>query len=308
MRAGRAILSSMPSLDDEIDHLYQLPTGDFTAARNALAKRAGVRAADIRRLTKPNPAAWAVNQVYWHRRPVFGALVKASEARRAAHVHQLRGEGTDPAVADARHRAALDTAFDQAVAFLRHAGDALAPPTLEAITRTLEAVPSDEIQGRLTRPVDPVGFSMLASLMGTGPAPARRSPADVVVMPRRGTTKAEVDVDGAGATPSRAREQQQKADQAARRAREAVTRERERLRKELTAAQAAERRLGDALTAARRAVERAGSRIDRLERHLSEARRALANHHEAADLARTAVNDAAAARVVIERRLQDLES
>ena len=31
-----------PSLDTEIDRLYQLPLDEFTAARNALAKEAGL--------------------------------------------------------------------------------------------------------------------------------------------------------------------------------------------------------------------------------------------------------------------------
>jgi hypothetical protein len=52
----------MPSLDDEIDTLYQQPLSAFVRERDALAKRAGAEGATIRRLEKPSAAAWAVNQ------------------------------------------------------------------------------------------------------------------------------------------------------------------------------------------------------------------------------------------------------
>ena len=63
----------MPSLDDEIDALYRLPLAEFVAARNALARRAGDRAAAVKGLARPATAAWAVNQLYWRRRGVFDA-------------------------------------------------------------------------------------------------------------------------------------------------------------------------------------------------------------------------------------------
>ena len=51
--------------DDRIAELYQGPLDEFTAARNALAKETGDSA--IKKLEKPNLAAWAVNQLYWQR-------------------------------------------------------------------------------------------------------------------------------------------------------------------------------------------------------------------------------------------------
>ncbi len=47
-------------MDDQIVQLYQLPLDQFTTARNALAKGAGPRSAEIKGLEKPNAAAWAV--------------------------------------------------------------------------------------------------------------------------------------------------------------------------------------------------------------------------------------------------------
>jgi hypothetical protein len=55
-------------LDDDVDRLYQLPLNEFTGARNELAKGAGSRAPEIRKLAKPPVAAWAVNQLYWNDR------------------------------------------------------------------------------------------------------------------------------------------------------------------------------------------------------------------------------------------------
>ena len=64
------------TFDAEIDRLYQLPLDEFTAARNALAKKAGADGASIRSLTKPPVAAWAVNQVYWRDRSTYDALIE----------------------------------------------------------------------------------------------------------------------------------------------------------------------------------------------------------------------------------------
>jgi hypothetical protein len=295
------------ALDDEIDALYQLPAGEFTAARNALAKRAGERAAEVRALAKPQAAAWAVNQVYWRRRPVFDALVKASETRRAAYVKQLHGDGAGVAAADAKHRAALDAACDVAVSTLREAGDALSPATLEAIRRTLEAVPSPDITGRLVRPIEPVGFSMLASLMTAGPGVSSRHPGDVVVMKRRdGTAKPDQGRASDHTPTKREREQAKKAAEAASRAAEALRREREQLTRELAAATSREREALDALGAARQAMETAGRRLDQLEKEAAAARRALAERRDDAERARRAVNEAAIARVRLERRLREL--
>jgi hypothetical protein len=62
----------------EIDRLYQLPLGEFTPARNALAKELGKTDARIKNLQKPNVPAWAVNQLYWRERPLYDRLIKAS--------------------------------------------------------------------------------------------------------------------------------------------------------------------------------------------------------------------------------------
>jgi hypothetical protein len=70
-------------LGAELDRLYRLPLAEFTGARNELAKRSGKRSAEIKALAKPPVAAWAVNQLYWQRRPEYDALVDAAQQLRS---------------------------------------------------------------------------------------------------------------------------------------------------------------------------------------------------------------------------------
>ena len=288
----------MATLDDEIDALYRLSPGEFVSARNALAKRAGDRAAEVKALVKPGAAAWAVNQLYWQRRPVFDALAKASEARRAAHVAQLDGRRADLALADSRHRAALDAALAAATTLLRDAGDPVSAATTDALVRTLEAVPSSDVRGRLTRPVEPAGFSAFAALV-SGPRGDRpsRPPADVVVMKPRGAAKKST-ADSAG---------DRRAAAAARRAADARARERRRIEKDVAAARDRERDTAAELTTATRETEHAAARISKLEKELDSARAALFESRERAERARIAVNTTAASRVALERTLQEMD-
>jgi len=282
----------MATIDADIDALYAGALADFTSARNALAKRAGDRAAEIRALAKPNAAAWAVNQLHWHKRPLFDALAKASQAKRDAVVRQLGGKSVDAGTVETRHRAALDKALDAAVAFLKSAGDAATPATTAAIRHTLDAVPSPEVNGRLTRPLESIGFSVLSGLMASAGRVNTRPPADVVVMERPGAAR------GAAS---------KKAAEAARR--EAAERKRERanVARQLAAAAARERDATAAFTRAKHALEQADRRIASLETELNEVRRSIGDLQEATSRARVAVNDAAAARVTIERQLKALK-
>src|SRR5439155_128287 len=54
-------------LEQELDGLYGLPLDEFTAARNRLARtlaqEGDPRAEEVRRLPKPTPAVWAINQL-----------------------------------------------------------------------------------------------------------------------------------------------------------------------------------------------------------------------------------------------------
>ena len=59
----------MSALDAKIDDLYKLPLGEFTGARNTLAKSLSKDEAKlVKALEKPTGVPWAVNQVYWRAR------------------------------------------------------------------------------------------------------------------------------------------------------------------------------------------------------------------------------------------------
>jgi hypothetical protein len=152
----------MATNDDAIDRLYQVPLGEFTAARNALAKGGE---ASVKTLQKPSLPAWAVNQLYWQRRKVFDRLVAAAGRVRTAHGRMLTGKAADVPEAETAHAAAVKESVDQIRELLRAAGEVESPATLVAVQETLQALPGDEPPGRLTRPLKPKGFEALAGLV-----------------------------------------------------------------------------------------------------------------------------------------------
>jgi hypothetical protein len=151
-------------LDGDIDHLYQLPLDQFTTARNALAKQAGTDGAQIRDLEKPAVAAWAVNQLYWHRRVAYDELIQAAEALRAAHKAVLGGRAADLRGTGQAHEKQIDQATKATLAVLADQGQPVTDATKQAIVTTLRALPVEGPPGRLTRPQQPGGFEMLQGL------------------------------------------------------------------------------------------------------------------------------------------------
>src|SRR6187401_768399 len=76
-------------LGDELDRLYELPLGEFTAARDDAAKRLrneGRRelAAEVKRLRKPTLAVWLANRLAHERALDVKRLLKAGEALAAS--------------------------------------------------------------------------------------------------------------------------------------------------------------------------------------------------------------------------------
>jgi hypothetical protein len=240
----------MAGIDDAIDDLYRGDLAGFIAARNALAKTA--KQPDLKTLEKPSLPAWAVNQVYWHRRDVFDRVVAAGEAVREAHARALNGRSADIRAAEADQRAAVRAAVQAAREHMTAAGQTVTPATLEAVTRTLEALPSPEAQGRLVRPLSPAGLEALAGL--TLSVPARPAPS-------RPVSIAEA---RAGRDAQRAREQAERAA----RDREAREERRAAATAALAAAQAA-------LAAAEAAVEAAEDALSARQRERDQARLAV---------------------------------
>jgi len=159
--------------DKQVDELYQLAPDEFTAARNALAKRlTGEAARDVKALRKPNAVAWAVNQLYWKARPAWDALMKAGQALRAAQIAALKGKKSDVREPTAKHRKALADAITRAQ---QVASKTNVNPNHDQLARMLEALslmpePPEEA-GRFVDIVQPSGFSALAGVKPAPPPP-----------------------------------------------------------------------------------------------------------------------------------------
>ena len=175
------------SAGDEIDRLFQLPLGEFTRARNALAAKlkkggAAKEAEQVKGLTKPSTSAWVANQLYWRERKAFDRLLASGEQFRTAQAAQLAGNSADIRAPLAGRREALIELAKHASAMLRDAGHASSRDTMRRITMTLEALAAygesrgAPEPGRLTADVDPPGFEALAALVPrSGDRPLRGS-------------------------------------------------------------------------------------------------------------------------------------
>jgi hypothetical protein len=272
----------MPSLDDEIDRLYQQPLSAFVRERDALAKRSGADGANIRRLEKPSAAAWAVNQVYWNRRKVFDKLTTASERLRTAHERRLAGKDSDIEMAEAAHRAAVTTAVDEARQFLTATGDAATEATLSAVGETLQTLVWTPLDGRLIRPRKPTGLEALSALM----KPGRTIKPAAKVLPMR--------------PPPESRAEAAE--------REAKTREKEKtqLDKDLRAARAAEAKADAGVTRASAAVDQAVREQTKAEAALEKATAATREERQTLHDARERAKSATAERERIEARLRQI--
>jgi len=252
-------------VDDRIDQLYQLPLDRFTTARNALAREAGPRAAEIKGLEKPNAAAWAVNQLYWRERPIYDELIEASQQLRTAYREQLAGKSPDVRSAEASHKAMVKRATQTARSIVESDGSKASDAVMDAVRETLDILPSADPPGRLTRPLKRTGFEALEGFT----IAAKPRPAPTRLEPKTGPSKP-------------------KPTDTEKRATEAAQREREMTRERLRFAEAAEREAEAALDRARRAVERAERTRVRIERELAEAaavEKGLLNEQAAAQAA-----------------------
>ena len=126
-----------------------------------------------------------MNQLYWRRRAVLNKLIDAANARRSAHAKLLKGKGGDVSVAEQAHTVALRAAVADIRAILADAGHDPSAATMNAVTDTLQALPGSAPLGRLTEPLQLVGFEALAGLVPTSalralvpppPAPPTRRP------------------------------------------------------------------------------------------------------------------------------------
>ena len=170
-------------LDRELGRLYELPPGEFSAARDELAKslRAdGQRdvADDVKQLRKPTVAVWLVNLLTRERRLDVQRLLKAGEALAASQAEAAGGEAQGFADARREEQHALGRLAEAARELA--ARESVGAPAVERAIQTLRAASltgeGRELlaAGRLTEELEPPGFDALTSL-GTARAP-RRAP------------------------------------------------------------------------------------------------------------------------------------
>jgi hypothetical protein len=243
--------------DERIDALYQLPLDQFTAARNALAKELGD--SGIKTLEKPTLAAWAVNQLYWHQRKLYDEVAKTSGQVRTAYQQMLGGRSADVKAAEVFHKEAMRKARDAIRRLLEAAGHNSSDAVMTPVTETLDALPTADPPGRLTRPLRRTGFEALHGV--TIAAKPARPPAPKAAPPK--AVAAESDRE--------------------RKRREAERQELAIARERLRFAEAAEREAEAAVDRARRALERAERTRERVEKELAEA--AAAEHDARRQLA-----------------------
>jgi hypothetical protein len=153
-------------IDKQIDELYQLPLGEFTAARTALAKTlTGDAARQVRALKKPTAVPAAVNQLYWNARSTYDAAMKAGHALRAAQIAALNGKKADVRAATEAHRKAIASAVQRAVQL---AAKAELNPNPDQLARMFDALSlaaaAPPTPGRFVDVVAPSGFDALAGV------------------------------------------------------------------------------------------------------------------------------------------------
>ncbi|MEO7192824.1 MAG: hypothetical protein ABI051_17395 [Vicinamibacterales bacterium] len=307
--------------DGEIDRLYQGSLGQFTSARNALAPKAGDRRAFVKGLQKPSTAAWAVNQLYWHRRAAFDRLVDASDRLRATQVEAIRtGQSTLVGEAEAHHDAALRAAFDDARALLQEAGEKPSLQVMTDVRETLQALPSDEFDGRLVRPLKPLGFAALLKMFPAGAiadrpashAPPARREAAVPAHRDAETTKPAAShgrgnvVDEVAERRQRRAEQERTSAQAEREAAAVRKRRRADLERQLRGAQAAERERAALVTTVRDELARAERELKRSEAALEAQRAVVARLTEKMTSVSQQAHSASDARADVERQLKGI--
>ena len=306
----------MPStIDDFIQRLYESPPDGFVAARTAAvneARKAGDRttAKRLAALKKPTVAAWVVNLLALRRPELIEELVELSAALREAQ-RGLDGDALRELTNQRRQVVSALVAAAGKLARGEEPGLKLPLGEVEATLTAALAEPEIAAQvrtGRLIRAATYAGF-------GEVPRPRLRLVSD-------SSLAEDDDVDEAGQEPADDGAevvefpQQSARERAAaeRRRREHEQRKRD-LRRQLTAAQAAERRADEQLERAEDAERDAGHLVDDLDAELAELERrrteAQADVARRKQARRQAERDAAAARRQVgdvQAALEDLEA
>jgi hypothetical protein len=283
--------------------LYQSSQEQFVAERKRLAtelKANGDKAgaAQLAKLPRPPLSAWAVNQLWWHAREAFDALLESAD--------RLRNGEREAAAA---HRDALLTLRGRAALLLAEAGHAVTDATLRRVTTTLTALAASggfepDAPGALAADRDPPGFEALGSVtqwsathgspLAAAPS-ASTAPAKAAPEPHPEPRTA-IEAHGAEASHPEA----------------SATLERRRLEAEAAARAAAERDRAAAEAAARveqerrRAAEEERRRAEERAQRAAERMRLEAERSAASAALQTAEHEAARLRSELESALEDV--
>jgi len=169
-------LAVVPELEAELDRLFGLPPGEFTAARNDLSRRlkqAGQAAisARVRELRKPTVPVWTVNQLARRHPKDVEALLEAVDRLRSAQEDALGGgDAQKLRSATSAEREALSALTHRAHDFLSAEGHKPTAAVVERIASILRAAAVDPdgrellTAGRLTEELEAAGFGAFAGM------------------------------------------------------------------------------------------------------------------------------------------------
>jgi hypothetical protein len=183
---------------DDIDDLFALPLDEFTAARNALAKRLKQEgdadaAEQVRGLAKPSVAAWAVNQLARRDPEAVRSLLNVAARLRNAQERSLKGEraADELRAAQAEEREVIRQLTRGAEQVLHEAERPASGTTLERVASLLRAAAVAEPgrttlrEGRLSGDVEVSGFDAFAGLELPAKRGKRSTPAGDDLAERR---------------------------------------------------------------------------------------------------------------------------
>jgi hypothetical protein len=173
-------------LEAELKALHQGALGEFTAARNALAKeldKAGDKdaGAELKSLPKPSVSAWAVNRLFLREPAKMEALLTAGEHARSGLREAISGRGVE-ALRDAldTERSLRDELRRRAAGLIEEeTGRKASPAILDRVSTNLDSLAlSPESAAAAERgwigvDLAPPGFEVLSG-MPLGAAPRRR--------------------------------------------------------------------------------------------------------------------------------------
>lgn len=283
------------SLEPRLDALFQLHPTEFVKARNALAtelRKAGDKpaAARVKALSKPRPAAWALNQLCFAEPEVLADAEQ--QARTLRQLHGQPGVGADRLqAAVAAQRASVSRVVERANERCRQAE---LPTGLAAERKLLSTVQgwlaglSEQPPGRMVAELEAGGFEGVGLV---APVPAATPPSAAAPITQAPPTQA------TPATPATPAPDAREVAEA-----QLVVERRDRL--------AAQARTDYRQTQRDHAA--AGEQLSQIERQLDEAERLLVRlrdkrdqHQQRLALAQTAMDDARVVREEAETSLAD---